>query len=69
VEAFEEARLADAALREVVVRIVGIPADRFVDHGSVTDLRRLIRIDTPGLVEQVREAMVALGMTSPAPAG
>ena len=35
------------------VRIIGIPGDRFVDHGSVTDLRRLIRLDVPGLTEQV----------------
>ena len=40
-EAFEEARLADPAYRDVPVRIIGIPGDRFVDHGAVTDLRRL----------------------------
>ena len=47
-EAFEEARLADPAYRDVPVRILGIPGDRFVDHGAVTDLRRLIRLDVPG---------------------
>ncbi len=56
-EAFEEARLADPAYRDIPVRVLGIPADRFVDHGAVTDLRRLIRLDVPGLVEQVREAI------------
>jgi 1-deoxy-D-xylulose-5-phosphate synthase len=56
-EAFEEARLADPAYRDIPVRLLGIPADRFVDHGAVTDLRRLIRLDVPGLVEQVREAI------------
>ncbi len=49
-EVLEEARLADPAYREVAVRIVGIPGDRFVDHGSVGDLRRLIRLDSPGIL-------------------
>lgn len=59
-ELLEEARLVDAAYREVTVRIVGIPADRFVDHGSVADLRRLIRLDAAGIEAQVREALSAL---------
>ncbi len=62
-EAFEEARLADAAYRNVPVRLIGIPADRFVDHGAVTDLRRLVRLDVPGLVAQVREAIEQLRIT------
>jgi 1-deoxy-D-xylulose-5-phosphate synthase len=61
-EAIEEARLTDAALREIPVRIIGIPADRFVDHGAVADLRRLIRLDVPGLTEQVREAVAAVNL-------
>jgi 1-deoxy-D-xylulose-5-phosphate synthase len=61
-EAFEEARLVDAAFRDVPVRILGIPADRFVDHGAVTDLRRLIRLDVPGLTAQVDEAIAQLGL-------
>jgi 1-deoxy-D-xylulose-5-phosphate synthase len=61
-EAIEEARLTDAALRETSVRILGIPADRFVDHGSVVDLRRRIRLDVPGLTEQVREAVATLAL-------
>ncbi len=59
-EALEEARLADPAFRDVALRIVGIPADRFVDHGSVADLRALIRLDTPGIVGQIREALATL---------
>jgi 1-deoxy-D-xylulose-5-phosphate synthase len=62
-EAFEEARLLDPAYREVPVKIVGLPADRFVDHGSVVDLRRILRLDSPGLTEQVRESVAALRLT------
>ena len=59
-ELLEEARLVDPAYREVVVRIVGIPGDRFVDHGSVADLRRLIRLDVDGIEAQVRETLAAI---------
>ena len=64
-EALETARLADPALREVPLRILGIPADRFVDHGSVADLRRLLRLDGPGLAAQVRETLAELGVSAP----
>ncbi len=64
-EAFEDARLSDPVYREVSVRILGIPGDRFVDHGAVADLRRLIRLDVPGLTAQVSEALVALGWSAP----
>ena len=71
-EAVEEARLTDAALRETSVRILGIPADRFVDHGAVADLRRMLRLDPEGLEEQVREAVAdpraSCRRTRPAPA-
>ena len=56
----EEARLTDPAYRDLAVRIVGIPGDRFVDHGAVGDLRRSLRLDAAGLTEQVRESLVAL---------
>ena len=59
-EVLEEARLADPAYRDVALRIVGIPGDRFVDHGSVGDLRALTRLDTPGILEQVRETLALL---------
>ncbi len=59
-EAFEEARFVDAAFRDVSVRIVGLPADRFVEHGSVSDLRRVLRLDPRGLAEQVRETLAML---------
>jgi 1-deoxy-D-xylulose-5-phosphate synthase len=61
-EAIEDARLTDPTLRDTTVRILGIPADRFVDHGAVADLRRMLRLDTDGLAEQVREAVAALGL-------
>ena len=62
-EAFEEARLLDPAYRDVPIRILGLPADRFVDHGSVVDLRRLLRLDAPGLADQVRETIAALRLS------
>jgi 1-deoxy-D-xylulose-5-phosphate synthase len=40
-------------------------ADGFVHHGAVDDLRRQQRIDAPGILEQVREA---LGVTATEPA-
>jgi 1-deoxy-D-xylulose-5-phosphate synthase len=68
-EALNEAALSDAALRQVPLRILGLPADRFVDHGSVTDLRRVLRLDTAGIVEQLREPIAALSLApSAAPA-
>jgi 1-deoxy-D-xylulose-5-phosphate synthase len=67
-EAIEEARLTDPALRETAIRIVGIPADRFVDHGAVAELRRQLRLDAPGLAEQVRESIDALGLVPAEPA-
>ncbi|HEX8025558.1 MAG TPA: 1-deoxy-D-xylulose-5-phosphate synthase [Candidatus Limnocylindrales bacterium] len=62
-EAIEEARLTDPAYRETAVRILGIPADRFVDHGAVDDLRRITRLDVAGLAGQVREAAATLALS------
>ena len=59
-ELVEEARAADPAYRDLSVKIVGIPGDRFVDHGSVADLRRVLRLDAAGLTEQVRETITTL---------
>ena len=59
-ELVEEARLVDPAYREVAIRILGIPGERFVDHGSVADLRRVLRLDAPGLAAQVRETLETL---------
>jgi 1-deoxy-D-xylulose-5-phosphate synthase len=59
-ELVEEARLADPAYRDLAVRVVGIPGERFVDHGSVADLRRVLRLDAAGLAEQVRDTLVTM---------
>jgi 1-deoxy-D-xylulose-5-phosphate synthase len=59
----EEARLADPVYRDLAVRILGIPGERFVDHGSVADLRRVLRLDAPGLAAQVRETLETLRAT------
>jgi 1-deoxy-D-xylulose-5-phosphate synthase len=60
-EALAEAGLGDPTLRDIPVRIVGLPADRFVEGGSVADLRRLLRLDVEGLTAQFREALAAVG--------
>jgi 1-deoxy-D-xylulose-5-phosphate synthase len=62
-ELIEDARLADPAYRELVVRIVGIPADRFVEHGSVDQLRRLLGLDAAGIARQIRETLVRMRVT------
>jgi 1-deoxy-D-xylulose-5-phosphate synthase len=62
-ELVEDARLTDGAYRDLAVRIVGIPGESFVDHGSVSDLRHLLRLDSAGLADQVREAISALRLT------
>jgi 1-deoxy-D-xylulose-5-phosphate synthase len=65
-ELLEEARLTDPSLREVHLKIVGLPGDKFIDHGSVTDLRRLVRLDASGIEAQVRETLTGLGLAAPA---
>ena len=44
------------------VRRIGIPAGRFVAHGSVADLRRTLRLDEAGIRGQVEDAVVELGL-------
>ncbi len=61
-ETLAEEGLADEDLRQVPVRLIGIPADRFVDHGTVTDLRRTLRLDVDGISGQIREAADAIGL-------
>ncbi len=59
-ELFEEARVADPVYREVAVRIIGIPADRFVEHGSVDQLRRMLGLDSEGIARQVGETLARM---------
>ncbi len=60
-EALAVRGLSDAEIRAVPVLIIGIPPDRFVDHGSVSDLRRSIRLDVDGIEGQVLEALALMG--------
>jgi 1-deoxy-D-xylulose-5-phosphate synthase len=62
----EEARVAEPVYRDVTVKIIGIPTDRFVDHGQVDVLRRLLRLDSEGIADQIRETLTRLRV---APAG
>jgi 1-deoxy-D-xylulose-5-phosphate synthase len=64
-EVLAEAGVGDRALRDIPVHLVGLPADRFVEGGSVADLRRLLRLDVEGLTAQFREAVAAVA-ASPA---
>ncbi len=59
-ELIEEARLSDPVYRDVAVRIIGIPGGRFVEHGSVDQLRRILRLDAAGIAGQIREALLRL---------
>ncbi len=65
-ELVEEARAADPAYRDVVVRTIGIPADRFVDHGAVDQLRKQLRLDAEGIAAQIRETLERMRVATPA---
>jgi 1-deoxy-D-xylulose-5-phosphate synthase len=56
--------LADADDFEVMPRVlrIGLPDGAFVDHGSVTDLRQLVRIDEAGIRAQIDEVVAAHGL-------
>jgi len=60
-ELITEAALEDETLRGLPVRIIGLPGNKFVDHGAVGDLRHTLRLDVEGIAEQVREAANAVG--------
>jgi 1-deoxy-D-xylulose-5-phosphate synthase len=65
VEAVNDAARADESLRGLFVKVVGLPADHFVDHGAVVDLRRTLRLDTDGITSQIHEALAELRLTAP----
>ena len=61
--------ILEAAVRGVPIRPASprfaasdIPAGRFVDHGSVTDLRRVLRLDEAGIQDQIEATIRALGL-------
>ncbi len=60
-EALADAALDDESLH-IPVKLIGLPADHFVDHGAVADLRRYLRIDVDGIGEQIGEAIAELGI-------
>jgi len=62
-EVLGEAGMTDKKVRAVPVHRIGLPADRFVDHGSVTDLRRALQLDASGILAEVHEALSTLGAT------
>jgi 1-deoxy-D-xylulose-5-phosphate synthase len=53
---------ADDAAATPPVKRIGLPDGKFVDHGSVTDLRQLVRIDEAGIRAQIEEALDAHGL-------
>jgi len=61
-ELLADAGLADPALRGLPVQLVGLPGAKFVDHASAADLRRVLRIDTPGITAQIHEALETLAL-------
>jgi 1-deoxy-D-xylulose-5-phosphate synthase len=62
-EAIGEAALHDAEVRGVPVKVIGLPADRFIDHGAVADLRRVTGLDAHGIELQVRDELRRLGLS------
>jgi 1-deoxy-D-xylulose-5-phosphate synthase len=64
--------LADSGLEDLPpVKRIGLPDGKFVDHGSVSDLRALVGIDEAGIQAQVEEALEAHRLVPPtgSPAG
>jgi 1-deoxy-D-xylulose-5-phosphate synthase len=56
--------LADAGVDELPpVKRIGLPDGKFVDHGSVTDLRALVRVDEAGIRTQIEEAIATHGLS------
>lgn len=49
------------------VRRIGLPDGRFVDHGSVVDLRHQVRVDEEGIRTSIEEAIAAHGLTPSEP--
>jgi 1-deoxy-D-xylulose-5-phosphate synthase len=58
--------LADSGAAIPPVKRIGLADGAFVDHGSVSDLRRLVRLDRQGIREQIEEAVAEHGLAAPA---
>ena len=56
--------LADAAEAMPIppLKRIGLPDGKFIDHGSVADLRALVRIDEAGIRGQIEEAIAVHGL-------
>ncbi len=61
-EVLADADAAAGAPTMPPLKRIGLPDGKFVDHGSVSDLRRLVRIDEAGIRAQIDEAIGALGL-------
>jgi 1-deoxy-D-xylulose-5-phosphate synthase len=66
-EAMATRDLNETGPTEAHVRLIGLPADRFVDHGAVADLRGTTRLDVPGIEAQIREAIEELDLAPDRP--
>jgi 1-deoxy-D-xylulose-5-phosphate synthase len=53
---------ADDPATTTPLKRIGLPDGRFVDHGSVSDLRRQAGIDEPGIRAQIEEGIAAHGL-------
>ena len=63
--------LADASTGNALppVKRIGLPDGAFVDHGSVVDLRALVRVDEAGIKAQIEEAIAAHSLAPAAAVG
>jgi 1-deoxy-D-xylulose-5-phosphate synthase len=62
-----EALAADWPRHDAPVLRIGVPDGRFVDHGSVADLRALVGLDVEGIIRQVRAALREAGVDAVEP--
>jgi 1-deoxy-D-xylulose-5-phosphate synthase len=61
-EMLSEAGLRDEAMRGIPVQLIGLQADRFIDHGAVADLRRITNLDAEGIEGQIRAELRRLDL-------
>lgn len=48
--------LSSLGINNVSVKVHGLP-DKFIDHGSIAELHRLVKLDVNGIIEVVKECM------------